>query len=1272
MVAEIIGVGTELLLGDIVNTNAQFLSRELASLGISVHYQTTVGDNKERLQRAMAQALGRSDIVITTGGLGPTSDDITKETICEGLGLPLEVHAPSLERIEAYFQRGGRKMPEINKKQAMFPRGCTIFPNDHGTAPGCAVSAGKQCIIMLPGPPSELIPMFEGSVRGYLAKFSDAALISRNIRIIGIGESQVEETLADLVIGTNPTVALYAKEGEVLARVTARGQDPTQAAAISAVTVKAITDRLGSYVYGVDVDSLQQVVVRRLREHKLKIATAESCTGGLLSEKITDVPGASSVFEFGVSAYANRVKVQKLRVPEKLIAQKGAISEQVAVAMAMGAMRQGRAHIGVGITGNAGPTAEEDKPVGLVYVAVCDQNRAWVKRLMIGRGTDNRDFIRHIAVLQALNMVRLYLEQYPQPLPGGLPLAEALRGKPRPLPQPKQEGNDVNQEESNLRRAKKKPLGRRLKERFIPSKKDSKGERARKLVFLVAVVVFLSSIGYIFSVFNAAKKNEERSKNIADIYSGGGQDQGPPPDGYPSAYLPKFASLYALNEDIAGWIEIENTKLAYPVVQAPDNDYYLRRDFDKKDNQHGIPFVDFRVDLSKPSTNTLIYGHNMKDGQMFGELIKYKQLSYYKEHPTIIFDSIYQESKFKIVAIFITNAYEAQGPVFNYHNFIQARDDKALVDFINEIRKRSLINTTVDVTTTDTLLTLSTCDYDFKDSRMVVVARRVRDGESATVDVQNAKLNPNPTMPAAWYAEIARKQQEELKKQQEEEARKLKEEASKWLTASEMEGLTNEQISSLMNQRINELKKWLSDEEMETLSAKKKYELMQERIKEAQELEAQYKKWLTPEERETLSNNQKKNKMAENQAYARQWLSEEEINSATTWEQILALIATKQSGVTLNKTTLSLKVGQSEKLTATTAGNQQLSWSSSKPEIAEVGNDGTVNALKAGSAIITVKTADGKGTATCNVTVTDKDGVTVEVTPANVSLEIGATATLTAKVTVSGGVTDKTVSWASSDPAVARVDSSGKVTALKAGTVTVTATSNADPSQKASCTVEVKAKGVEVQSVSLDKQTLELKVGGAAVKLTATVAPADATNKGIDWSSSNPSIASVDANGNVTPLAKGSATITATSKADSSKKATCTVQVTEGQAEIPVESVELSAAALDLIAGGETTKLTFSVIPPNATYQSVSWSVSDSSIAGVSGGTVTPKKAGEATVTVKVGGKEAHCTVRVTGGGSSSGGENPGGGESSGGSSEQPEDPTPPPQSSSTTGGDAE
>ena len=1227
MVAEIIGVGTELLLGDIVNTNAQYLSQELAALGISVHYQTTVGDNKERLQRAMAQALQRSDIVITTGGLGPTSDDITKETICEGLGLPLVLHEPSLARIEQYFQRTGRKMPEINRKQAMLPRGCTIFANDQGTAPGCAISAGKQCIIMLPGPPNELIPMFESSVREYLAKFSDAALISRNIRIIGIGESQVEETLSDLVTSTNPTVALYAKQGEVLVRVTARGQDPTQAAAISAVMVKTITDRLGSYVYGVDVDSLQEVVVRRLRELKLKIATAESCTGGLLSEKITDVPGASQVFEFGVSAYANRVKVEKLKVPPKLIQQKGAISEQVAIAMAVGAMRQGKAHIGVGITGNAGPTGDEGKPVGLVYVAICDRSQVWVKRLMIGRGTDNRDFIRHIAVLQALNMVRLYLEQYPRPLPGGRTLNEALRGKTKtPPPPPAVEAKKDDQEESDLRKARKKPLGRRLRERFIPGRKDSRGEKLRKMVFLVAVAVFIGSISYIYSVFNESKQNAERSQTIAELYSGAQNgDIEPPGDGYPKDYLPKFAALYALNEDIAGWIEIENTPLSYAVVQAPDNDYYLRRDFDKKDNKHGIPFVDFRVDLSKPSTNTLIYGHNMKDGQMFGELIKYKQLSYYKQHPVITFDSVYQESKFKIVSVFITNAYEAQGPVFNYHNFIQARDDQAFIDFINEIRQRSLINTTVDVTTTDTLLTLSTCDYDFTDSRMVIVARRVRPGEDTTVDVANAKLNPNPKMPEAWYAALAKKQAEELKKQQEEELKKLKEEASKWLMSSEMEGLTSDEITRLMSKRIEELQKWLSEDELQTLSAKQKYELMQKRIKEAEE---QYKKWLTPEEIESLSANRKKAKIAENQAYARQWLSEDEINSVSTWAEILQLIARKQVGVTLNKTSLSLKVGESEQLTATGPSGQALVWSSSKSEVASVSNDGIVNAHKPGTATITVKTADGKSSATATVTVTDRDGVTVTISPTNVTLEKGATVTLSVEVTVSGSITDKTVKWSSSNESVAKVDSNGKVTAVGPGSATITATSNADKNQKATCAVEVKSGVVAVTAVKLNKNALELAVNETG-QLTATVEPANADQE-VLWSSSNPSVASVSSSGVVTAHAAGEATITATSKTDSSKKASCTVTVKA--AEVPVESVEVQPDTLELDVNASAT-LTFSVVPSNATIKSISWSAAVNEIATVSNsGQVTARNAGETTVTVTINGsKKATCRVVVKG-----------------------------------------
>lgn len=416
MDAEILAVGTELLLGNIVNTNAQYLANELALLGINVLHQSVVGDNEARLVEALKLALSRSDIVITTGGLGPTGDDITRETIAKVLGRKLVRDEHSMEVIRDYFARSGRKMGPSNEKQAMLPEGCIVLQNDWGTAPGCVVEQDGKSVVMLPGPPREMAPLFRERVKPYLAKFSDGVIASINLREFGLPESTVQELLGDLMAGANPTLSPYAKEGEVQLRVTAKAATEDEALAICRPVAEETKKRLGNAYYGEDVDSMQQVVVQALRERQKKIALAESCTGGLTAARITEIPGSSDVFECGIVSYANRVKQALLDVRAKTLKDYGAVSEQTAVQMAEGVRVRAQADFGVGITGIAGPGGgTEEKPVGLVYVAVSDGKDCYVRRLLLGHSNSERAHIRYLSSSNALDMARRLILGLPQP-----------------------------------------------------------------------------------------------------------------------------------------------------------------------------------------------------------------------------------------------------------------------------------------------------------------------------------------------------------------------------------------------------------------------------------------------------------------------------------------------------------------------------------------------------------------------------------------------------------------------------------------------------------------------------------------------------------------------------------------------------------------------------------------------------------------------------------------------------------------------------------------
>lgn len=413
MNAEIISVGTELLLGQVVNTDTAIVARELSALGIDLLYSAVVGDNPQRLREAVETAISRSDLLIMTGGLGPTTDDLTKETVAAAAGKKLTLHEESLQRIQNYFNEA--HVSENQAKQAYLPEGCTVLRNDNGTAPGCAFQAENGCtVIMLPGPPSELEPMLKKQAVPYLKKGQEAVIVSHNVRIFGKGEAPVALLMDDKMNGENPTLAPYAKEGECFLRVTAKAKDEKTADQMCQPLIEEIKKRLGDFVYGVDVESLEELVVQELSRQGKTLATAESCTGGLLAKRITDIPGSSQVFHMGCVTYANQAKEALLYVPHEILEAYGAVSEETARAMAEGIVRRSGSDLGLGVTGIAGPDGGTDeKPVGLIYIALSDGKNTWVtKRSPIGR-TKSRQWHRHCAASQALDMARRYLAGLP-------------------------------------------------------------------------------------------------------------------------------------------------------------------------------------------------------------------------------------------------------------------------------------------------------------------------------------------------------------------------------------------------------------------------------------------------------------------------------------------------------------------------------------------------------------------------------------------------------------------------------------------------------------------------------------------------------------------------------------------------------------------------------------------------------------------------------------------------------------------------------------------
>lgn len=408
MKAEIITVGTEILLGDIVNTNSQFLAKELASLGLDVYYQSTVGDNESRLMDTLNESLDRSDIIITTGGLGPTNDDITKEVAAKCFNQELVFYNDIWKDIKQYFEKIGVEPTENNKKQAYFPKDCIILNNSNGTAPGAILKKENKMIIVLPGPPKEMIPMFNNELKKHLENLTDYKLISRTLRFFGIGESELEDKLSDIINNqTNPTIAPYAKEGEVTLRITAKSYTKDDADNLIDEVENKIKTVVGKYLYGYGETTLEETVAKLLVEKNLTIAVSESCTGGMVSSMLIDYPGISQVFMEGCVTYSNEAKMSRLGVKKETLDSFGAVSTETAIEMAKGVAMNLKTNVGLSTTGIAGPGGgTTEKPVGLVYIGLYINGKTKVKKLNLA---GSREKIRVKATKEALNFLRLEL-----------------------------------------------------------------------------------------------------------------------------------------------------------------------------------------------------------------------------------------------------------------------------------------------------------------------------------------------------------------------------------------------------------------------------------------------------------------------------------------------------------------------------------------------------------------------------------------------------------------------------------------------------------------------------------------------------------------------------------------------------------------------------------------------------------------------------------------------------------------------------------------------
>ena len=750
MVTEIILVPRDPQATESAKQCAQYIARALASIGMKVREQISLCAGIAELQKAVSASLGRSNVVAILGGLEKDQGYLSKTVLSQGLRLPLEQDQRCLDAIKAYCRRTGEHFSLEDAALAQAPQGAVLFPGQYGKTPGYAISSAKQHILLLPDNQTELAAMFAKYLSPYLSGSQAETTVTRTVRTYGVAADQARLRIGSLMDTANPAVTVDRDGGEVLIRVSAHASTTQTAAAMCTPVLRAIAERMGDAAYGLDVDSLQSAVVGKLTSKQMDIAVAEAGTGGILTRVLAETTGGAEVLRYSVAVDDDDAKRERLKLSQKLLRKKGGVSEETAVAMADAARKRASTTLGVAIT--LGGVKERGAAGKIVYIAVADANNVYVKKLVVDP-EGSADVAVDAALSRALNMVRLFVDYLPRPYPSAIPLDEALAGKTVT----DKEIHGTQDGPGRGEDADHKGFLNRLLGNFIIRKADETSVKVRKFIFILAMLIFLGSAGYVGLYYYESWSFARQTESLKDMFSMEGLEDVEISEDFPRHdYLPQFAALWTLNPDVAGYLSIDDTGVQYPVVQRTDDTsnataYYLRRDFYGKSNQHGIPFLDYRADIEEPGDNMIVYGHNMKDGTIFGELLNYQELSYYREHPVIDFSTLYEHNRYKIISVFITNAYENQGPVFAYHDFVEAKSGEDLLNYVNQVRVRSLIETPVDVESTDKLITISTCSYEFKDARFVVVARRVRNGEDDQVNVDAARKNPAPLMPDIWY-----------------------------------------------------------------------------------------------------------------------------------------------------------------------------------------------------------------------------------------------------------------------------------------------------------------------------------------------------------------------------------------------------------------------------------------------------------------------------------------------------------------------------------------
>ena len=728
MVAEILIVPCNGL-PDSAKAGAQYIARSLSAINIKVRENVSLCSDSRKLQQAVAAALGRSNIIFVIGGMDSESGFLSKNIISAGLGLSLETNTDCLNAIKDYCMRTGENFLPADEELAVLPKSSRVFLPLYGKVPGCIISSNTQHIFLLPEPQQELAAMFSRYISPVLTGNEESASATHIIRTYGAKESYVREKLAELAESANPAVTTEKSGNEVLIRVSAHGSCAAMAANMCAPVLKEIARRMGDSAYGLDVDSIQAAVVGKIVKKNLSIAIAESGTNGMLSRVINETGDGQEILRFSSIADDEEEKLLALSVNPRLLKKNGAISEYTAVAMAAGARAKSGTSLGVGIAANTADFEDDKSWPGLVYIAVCDRENVYVKKLVVGDGNVIDDVIIDAAISRALNMIRLFVDYLPGRYKGCVPLNKALLAKKNVT------DNDSYDENNEAYYEDVPAMGKTV-----------------KALLVAAIFIFVGCAGYFGLYYYNAHNDFAQAQALRELYINGELSDIETDPAFPAHYSSSFGALWTTNADIIGFITVGNgTDIAYPVVQSDDNTYYTQRNFYGKKSSGGIPFIDYRADIGRPSDNIAIYIHNTKN-KVFDELTGYKDLSFYQKHPIISFDTLYGEEEYKVFAAFIADTPEEAAADFAWNEFINAEDAAEFYGYVDQIKSRSIISTNIDAEPEDRLITISVSTDEVPGTVLVIAARSLRPDEDPFDGVSAAALNPSPIYPDIWYS----------------------------------------------------------------------------------------------------------------------------------------------------------------------------------------------------------------------------------------------------------------------------------------------------------------------------------------------------------------------------------------------------------------------------------------------------------------------------------------------------------------------------------------